>query len=57
MMDLMTNLAKESNQTLVIVTHDNEISGYASRIINIRDGKIEKFQNGRKMHHEKINAR
>jgi putative ABC transport system ATP-binding protein len=57
MMDLMTNLAKESNQTLVIVTHDNEISGYASRIINIRDGKIEKIQNGRKMHHEKINAR
>ncbi len=56
MMDLMTGMAKESNQTLVIVTHDNEISGYASRIINIRDGKIEKIENGREMHHEKINV-
>lgn len=56
MMDLMTNLAKASNQTMVIVTHDNEISGYASRIIRIRDGKIEKIENGRDLHDEKLNA-
>ena len=56
MMNLMTAMAKESNQTLVIVTHDAEISGYASRIVKIRDGKIEKIENGRGLHHEKINA-
>ncbi|NLB77472.1 MAG: ABC transporter ATP-binding protein [Clostridiaceae bacterium] len=56
MMNLMTDMAKTWNQTMVIVTHDNEISGYASRIINIRDGKIEKIENGRDLHDEKINA-
>lgn len=52
MMDLMTGMAKESNQTLVIVTHDNEISAYASRIINIRDGKIENIEDRRGVQHE-----
>ena len=56
MMNLMTTMAKAWNQTMVIVTHDNEISGYASRIINIRDGKIEKIENGRDLHDEEINA-
>ena len=56
MMNLMTTMAKAWNQTMVIVTHDNEISGYASRIINIRDGKIEKIENGRDFHDEEINA-
>ncbi|MGI6084523.1 MAG: ABC transporter ATP-binding protein [Acetivibrionales bacterium] len=56
MMNLMTNMAKTWNQTLVIVTHDNEISGYASRIVNIRDGMIEKIENGRDLHDEKVNA-
>ncbi len=41
MMNLMTGLAKERNQTLIIVTHDLEISGYATRLVKIRDGKIE----------------
>ena len=41
MMNLMTGLAKERNQTLVIVTHDLEISGYATRLVKIRDGIIE----------------
>lgn len=56
MMNLMTNLAKQFNQTLVIVTHDDEISGYASRIFMIRDGKIEKIVNGRDQHDEKVDA-
>ena len=41
MMNLMTRLARERNQTLVIVTHDLEISSYASRLVKIRDGRIE----------------
>lgn len=56
MMTLMTEMAKAWNQTMVIVTHDNEISGYASRIINIRDGKIEKIENGRDQDYEEKHA-
>lgn len=41
-MDLMVNMARKNNQTLIIVTHDVEISSYADKIIYIRDGKIEK---------------
>ncbi|WP_058304479.1 ABC transporter ATP-binding protein [Gorillibacterium timonense] len=40
-MELMKNLARQKNQTLVIVTHDLEIASYADRIVRIRDGNIE----------------
>jgi len=40
-MDLITGMAYDSKQTLVIVTHDREISGYAHRIVYLRDGSIE----------------
>lgn len=39
-MDLITSLAGEHNQTLIIVTHDGEISEYANRIVHIKDGNI-----------------
>lgn len=42
-MDLITGMAYESKQTLIIVTHDTEISGFAHRIVNLRDGHIEKI--------------
>ena len=41
MMDLITGIARKRNQTLVIVTHDTEISRYADCIISIRDGNVE----------------
>ena len=44
MMDLITSLAQKNKQTLVIVTHDLEISEYADRIIHLSDGKIEKIE-------------
>lgn len=43
-MDLITAMARESDQTLVIVTHDQEISVYAHRIVHLRDGRIEKIE-------------
>lgn len=42
-MDLITGMAKENNQTLIIVTHDVEISDYAHRVFSLRDGSIEKI--------------
>ena len=31
-------------QTLVLVTHNPEISEYSTRIVRVRDGKIEKLR-------------
>lgn len=39
-MNLMCQMARDYNQTLIIVTHDVETSIYADRIVEMRDGKI-----------------
>lgn len=44
MMSLMIDLCKKNNQTLIIVTHNTELSGYADKIVHIRDGKIESIE-------------
>lgn len=41
-MNLITGMAHESKQTLIIVTHDTEISDYAHRVVYLRDGRIER---------------
>jgi len=45
MMDMITGMARSRNQTLIIVTHDTEISEYADQIISIKDGNIESIVN------------
>jgi len=45
MMDLITGMARAREQTLIIVTHDTEISEYADQIIHMRDGLIESIKN------------
>jgi len=47
MMELITSIAKENDQTLIIVTHDIDIAKYANTVIYIRDGNIEKIENGK----------
>lgn len=37
--DLMKSMAKELNQTFIIVTHDQQHFGEADRVITIKDGK------------------
>ena len=39
-LSLMQRLVREEKQTLVMVTHDNTIAGYADKRIRISDGKI-----------------
>lgn len=39
-MRLMVKIAREHNQTVVLVTHDNELSEFADRIVTLIDGKI-----------------
>jgi len=45
MMDMITGMARQRNQTLIIVTHDIEISEYADQIISIKDGNVESIRN------------
>lgn len=38
-LELMKRIVKEENQTLIMVTHDNDIANVADRQIRIVDGK------------------
>lgn len=38
--DLMKKISKELDQTVVVITHDNEIAKLSDRIIHIEDGKV-----------------
>ena len=46
-MNLMKKIVREKNQTLVMVTHDNYLAGFADVIFHIRDGKIVKIEDNR----------
>ncbi len=39
-MSILTRKVKESNVTLIMVTHDNDIADYANRVIRMVDGRI-----------------
>ncbi|WP_053986357.1 ABC transporter ATP-binding protein [Niameybacter massiliensis] len=43
-MDMIRDMAKKYNQTLIIVSHDPEIADYAHRIITVIDGNIHKIE-------------
>lgn len=57
-MELITKMARENDQTLVIVTHDLEIAHYADRIVHILDGNIEKIDiiNTRRVSNEEADS-
>lgn len=40
-MELIKKMAKENNQTIVMVTHDPSMGQYADRVIRILDGRLE----------------
>ncbi|MCM1385834.1 MAG: ABC transporter ATP-binding protein [Bacillus sp. (in: Bacteria)] len=46
-MDLMKKVVREKNQTLVMVTHDNYLAGFADIIFHIKDGKIVQIEDNR----------
>ena len=43
-LQLMQQIVWEQNQTLVMVTHDNNLAAYADRVFHIIDGKIVKIE-------------
>ncbi len=54
----MQKVVREQGKTLVMVTHDNHLAGFADRIFHIIDGKIVKIENGEEyreeMKHERV---
>jgi putative ABC transport system ATP-binding protein len=43
-MEMMQTIARQQQQTLIIVTHDENMSQYSDRVIRILDGNIEKIE-------------
>ncbi len=43
-MNLIKTIAKDNNQTIVMVTHDRRLADFADRIIHILDGKIQSIE-------------
>ena len=41
--DLMRQLAKEQNVTVVLVTHDSRVLDIADRIVHLEDGRLQSF--------------
>ena len=39
-MQLLTEIHQQGN-TVILVTHEEEIAGYAKRVVRLRDGIIE----------------
>ena len=39
---LLSNVCKEHNVTIIMITHNLEITSYCDKIIYVRDGKLEK---------------
>ena len=48
-MNLMKRVVREKNQTLVMVTHDNYMAGFADLVLRIKDGKIIEIEDRRGM--------
>lgn len=46
-MTLITDMIHDKNQTFIMVTHDEEMTENADRILHMRDGKIERTRSGR----------
>jgi putative ABC transport system ATP-binding protein len=43
-LDFLDDLNKNEGKTIIIVTHDLDIIKYATRVVHIRDGEIEKIE-------------
>lgn len=44
MMKMMVRMVRKDKKTLIIVTHDEELSEYCDRIVHIRDGNIQRIE-------------
>jgi putative ABC transport system ATP-binding protein len=40
-MGLIRDLAREDGRTVVLITHDRHVAGYASRLLKLKDGSVD----------------
>ena len=52
-MELIKSIAKDNNQTIVMVTHDRSLASYADKVIHILDGKVQSIEQEQKENIEK----
>ncbi len=43
-MDIIKDIARENNETIIMVTHEPELTSYADRVITISDGRVVKIE-------------
>ena len=42
-MNLIKKITKENKQTFIMVTHDDEMTEFADKVLFMRDGRLEKI--------------
>jgi putative ABC transport system ATP-binding protein len=45
-MELISNIAVQSDRAVIVVTHDSRVYSFADRIANMEDGRIESVSAG-----------
>ena len=53
-LEFLDKLHEKEGKTIIIVTHDLEIVKYATRVVYIRDGEIEKIEKRKKNEPEEL---
>ena len=43
-MNMIVEMVRKNNQTLIVVTHEPELAVYGDKVIHIKDGHIERME-------------